>query len=265
MNRYINEDRFLALCQEHEVSEKFAAYIRLLIDYKVVIIADDSGSMKKTVDGGPNTRWGELCQFVNTVFAVTQVVENSPLDVCFLNRASITRVQTLEEIKTAFHAPPNGWTPTTRILKEVLKQRYDSSYKGRLILICTDGEPTDDRGNVCIDELRRVLENGRSTTDYVTFLACTDDEDSIGYLNEWDTSIPRVDVVDDYKSERKEVLDAQGSQFRFSYTDYVVKVVMGSIVPELDRLDERPNNNNNNKKRSGGGENVQCGNGCNQQ
>lgn len=256
MNRYIDEDKFRELCLTHEVSEKFAAYVRLLIDYKVVIIADDSGSMKAKVDGGPNTRWGELCQFVNTVFTVTQVIENSPLDLCFLNRASVTRIEKLEEIQSIFRDPPHGYTPITRILREVLKQRYDSTYKGRLILICTDGQPTDDKGNIRIDELKRVLENERSVNDYVTFLACTDDEESIGYLNEWDVSIPRVDVVDDYKSERVEVLRAQGSGFRFSYTDYVVKVVMGSIVPELDRLDERPYTQR--------GENVQCGT-CSQQ
>lgn len=264
MNRYIDEDRFREMCLTHEVSEKFATYLRLLIDYKVVIIADDSGSMKYTVDGGPKTRWDELCQFVTTVFTITQVVENSPLDVCFLNRASITRVQKLDEIQTVFQSPPKGYTPITRILKEVLKQRYDSSYKGRLILICTDGQPTDDRGNVRIEELRHVLEYERSANDYVTFLACTDDEESINYMNDWDVQIPRVDVVDDYKSERAEVLAAQGSQFRFSYTDYVVKVVMGSIVPELDKLDEKPGYGGSGRTRVGTGENVQCGN-CTQQ
>lgn len=260
MNRYLNEDRFNEMCQIHELSEKFASYLRLLIDYKVVIIADDSGSMGKIVDGGPTTRWGELCRFINTVFTVTETIENSPLDICFLNRPSITRVQSLDEIKAAFLPLPKGYTPTTRILKEVLKQRYDSTYKGRIILICTDGEPTDDRGYVRIDELRHVLERERTATDYVTFLACTDDEDSISYLNHWDVAIPRVDVVDDYHSERKEVLAAQGSLFRFSYADYVVKVVMGSVVPELDKLDERPGYGGR-----GVGVNVNCGNGCTQQ
>lgn len=45
-------------------------------------------------------------------------------------------------------------------------------------------------------------------------------------------------VVDDYQSERAQILKAQGSNFRFTYGDYLCKALLGSIDPEFDQLDE---------------------------
>jgi len=58
------------------------------------------------------------------------------------------------------------------------------------------------------------------------------------YLNNWDRTIPRLDVVDDFRNEKLEILSAQGSRFKFSFGDYIVKSLIGSIDPEIDDLDE---------------------------
>lgn len=47
------------------------------------------------------------------------------------------------------------------------------------------------------------------------------------------------DVVDDYRSERNEIKKARGHGFSFTFGDYVVKSLIGSIDPELDNLDEK--------------------------
>jgi len=47
----------------------------------------------------------------------------------------------------------------------------------------------------------------------------SDDEDTMSYLNGWDKEIPNLDVVDDYKSEKKEILKVQGKFFPFSFGD----------------------------------------------
>jgi hypothetical protein len=46
-----------------------------------------------------------------------------------------------------------------------------------------------------------------------------DDDDCIGYLNDWDKNIPNLDVVDDYRNEKKEIQARQGKQFPFSFGD----------------------------------------------
>jgi hypothetical protein len=75
----------------------------------------------------------------------------------------------------------------------------------------------------------------------------------VSYLNNWDKTIPNLDVVDDYKSEKNEILACQGKFFPFSFGDvsfptlvifiyaifkYVVKILMGGVDSWFDQLDE---------------------------
>lgn len=69
---------------------------------------------------------------------------------------------------------------------------------------------------------------------------CTDHDSEIAYLNDLDDQVRNLDVVDDYKSERAEVLRAQGKSFHFSKGDYVVKALLGPFDPYFDNLDARP-------------------------
>jgi hypothetical protein len=81
----------------------------------------------------------------------------------------------------------------------------------------------------------------------------------MSYLNGWDKEIPNLDVVDDYESEKQEILNVQGKSFPFSFADvsytiheitvnypslsyvqYVIKTVIGSIDNWFDLLDEVP-------------------------
>jgi hypothetical protein len=55
--------------------------------------------------------------------------------------------------------------------------------------------------------LERVLKYERELANriLITFCACTDDDQAVGYLNKWDEKIPFIDVCDDYRSEREEI------------------------------------------------------------
>ncbi len=81
--------------------------------------------------------------------------------------------------------------------------------------------PTDNQGHRDIRSLEYVLKHERKPTDRipVTIIACTDDDDCIGYLNDWDKKVPNLDVVDDYRNEKKEIQARQGKNFPFSFGD----------------------------------------------
>ena len=51
------------------------------------------------------------------------------------------------------------------------------------------------------------------------FFELIDDDECIGYLNDWDRKIPNLDVVDDYRNEKKEIQACQGKNFPFSFGD----------------------------------------------
>ena len=65
---------------------------------------------------------------------------------------------------------------------------------------------------------------------------------AIDYINKIDRVVPGIDVVDDYRSEHKEVIRYNGKNFKFSFGDYVVKSLLGPIDPYFDNLDERNQN-----------------------
>jgi len=242
-------ERFRALAQRYEISDYFASKLRKLEGWEIVLILDDSGSMNTPLDSQPSggafgksqTRWSELKQTVEIIIDIASVMDKDGLDLYFLNRATVTGVSSSAQVANVFAAPPAGLTPTTPVLRHVLQTKKAVSAEKRvLVIIATDGAPTNAQGEVDIAGLKHVLQAERDPTRFhVQFIACTDDPSTVSYLSQWDRELPNVDVSDDYKSERAEILKAKGNNFSFSYGSYVVKALLGSIDPEFDKLDEK--------------------------
>ncbi|KAJ3031383.1 UNVERIFIED_CONTAM: hypothetical protein HDU68_004462 [Siphonaria sp. JEL0065] len=235
---------FKGIVGRHEISNFMAVKMRRLEAYDLVIIADDSGSMQSRSTLGLNandpyartmTRWDELKETVSIVSEIGAVLDEDGVDIYFLNRPPLRNIKgPSAEMNAAFANPPQGYTPIARVLRQVLREKglgQGDNSKKLLILVATDGQPTTDQGQLDKVGLQQVLmyERGVNPRDgnvIVVFLACTDDENEVGYLNEWDKVIPCVDVVDDYYSERKEILAVQGNQFPFSRGDWVCKMLL---------------------------------------
>ena len=245
------EDKFREIIRKHEISVEYANRLQQLNGYKVVFIFDDSGSMNTTLQDSPlntsntlfrATRWDELQYFSNIALDIASLFDPNGSDVYFLNRSPspVKNVRDPSDLRAYFAQKPNGFTPLSRVLMNVLNDNNANRLgeKKLLIIIATDGEPTNDNGKVNIAEFKSALMS-RNPKCYTTIVVCTDDEESVHYLNKWDRKIPKLDVVDDYRSEREEVKKAKGSHYRFSFGDYVVKSLIGSIDPELDRMDEK--------------------------
>ena len=112
--------------------------------------------------------------------------------------------------------------------------------KNLLIIIFTDGPGgSNNTAKEEINEFRQALiDRNPMNKIFVTIVACTDDEYSLKYLNNWDNTIPNLDVVDDYESEKKEINAAGKVNTAFTYGDYIAKILLGSFVEEIDELDE---------------------------
>lgn len=246
-------EKFKNIIIKYEINYDFAFRLRSIEGVDIVLIIDDSSSMttpvidREQADLSPfrelPTRWDELKHVVSIIIDLASTLDPDGVDVYFLNRPSILHVYESKQLDDVFEILPHGPTPLVRVLNEVLRRKRLQNHDRKvLILIATDGLPTNDRGESDLKTLERLLRNCRqSTTDniYITFIACTNDLECVGYLNKFDRHIPFVDVLDDYQSERKEILRVQGKNFPFSHGDYVVKILMGSIDPWFDHLDER--------------------------
>ncbi|KAI8616349.1 hypothetical protein BC830DRAFT_1118338 [Chytriomyces sp. MP71] len=249
-------EAFQSVAAKYEISNLFALKLRRLEAYNIVVIADDSGSMRTPTAPGLSvanpysasaTRWDELKSTVQTVTEIGSTLDNDGIDVYFLNRPPVRNViGPSAQLDQIFAIPPQGYTPIARVLRQVLNEKWHGirheDRKKLLILIATDGEPTTDDGMDDKQGLKQVLihERGARGDVLVTFLACTDDNSEIEYLTLWDKKIPDVDVTDDYLSEKRQIQRVQGPRFPFSRGDWVCKMFLGGIDREIDSLDEVP-------------------------
>lgn len=245
--------RFKEIVTRYDISYDYAFRLRALEGFEIVMILDDSSSMTTPVidrnQQGVSpfaelpTRWDELKHIVSIVVDLAATLDPDGIDIFFLNRPPLLHVTDSTQLHEAFSRVPNGPTPITRALQDILTiKRSHILDRKLLVLLATDGMPTDDRGQSDLAGLEKVLREGRQPfvdRVFITFIACTNDLQSVGYLNRFDKTIPNVDVLDDYQSERAEIVAVQGKSFPFSYGDYVVKVLMGSIDQWFDRLDEK--------------------------
>jgi hypothetical protein len=236
-------DRFKELCHKYEIREDFASKLRLLEGFEIVVVVDDSGSMDSPVTspgsnayGVQETRWTEMKKTVSIIVDIASVLDKNGVDIYFLNRPALLNVTHSESLSPAFAIPPKGYTPIVPVLQHIYSINVDTK---RLIIIATDGRPTDNNGADDIRAFRHMISKARKPTDHVTILACTDDKQVMSYLNNWDKKFQRLDIVDDYYSERIEVRKAKGKNFKFSFGDYIVKALLGSIDPYFDNLDEK--------------------------
>ena len=243
---------FQQIKAKYEISKEFGDKLQLLQGFKIVFIFDDSGSMNTILQDSPlnqpnslkATRWDELRYFANISIEIASLFDPSGCDIYFLNKPPVKNIKlsNLAEFLNIFTlTKPNGYTPLTNVLTQVLNENANIVKNERklLVIIVTDGEPTTDLGSVDIKNFKNCLKN-RSPIDriFITIVACTDDDTSLAYLNRWDRQIKHLDVVDDFRNEREEIRKARGSRYRFSYGDYVVKSLVGSVDPTLDELDE---------------------------
>jgi hypothetical protein len=227
-----------ALCIRHDINPAFKSLLWNLNEKHIIFLCDDSGSMNATIDNTMKTRWDELKHVVTEVLDISLIFDPLGMDVHFLNRAPINNIRDINTLVPHFRNPPTGGTPLVTKLNEISRmyQRSDYYRISKLLIIATDGEPSDDEHHYpgLKNIMRQLVEQGY----HIAFLVCTDNESQVAYLNDIDRLYQQVDVTDDYLTEKRQIQGVQGGKFKFSYGDYIVKLLAGSFVAALDSLDE---------------------------
>ncbi|CAF1079523.1 unnamed protein product [Adineta ricciae] len=246
-NQYQPERRFdVALrhiADKYEIREQFSQKLPLLEHYKIIIVCDDSGSMKTPVEHTNETRWDELCKIVKTILEIAVIFDSNGVDIHFLNRSPMLHVTDPTLIDEQFSIPPRGFTPLVPVLTRIFSS--PEAQRGRdkkfLVFVATDGTPTDNKGNVNIDQLEDVMTRVRNAeTTHVMFLICTDDPACVEYLVGFDKRMANVDVTDDFFTEREKVWKKNGPAYPFSRGEYIAKTLLGAIDPEIDAINDTP-------------------------
>jgi hypothetical protein len=193
-----------------------------------------------------HTRWQELKKTVQTVVEIAGVLDRTGVDVYFLNRPGLKSVTNISALEPYFATDPEGYTPIVQVFNQVLTDMQSVlSEKKLLIILATDGEPTTpsgqtNSGGTCEKAKLFNLLKSRKPIDkiYTTVLACTDDDSVISYLKKWDKTLQNFDVVDDFYTVKHNVTIKHGTKYNFSYGDYVLKALLGSMDKTFDTIDE---------------------------
>lgn len=226
-----------SICERYEIKLSSIAKLRQLEDFDIVVLCDDSGSMEQTLNiqmtdpfARKPTRWGELCTTVSIIVDLATALDRTGVDVFFLNRPALLGVTDASQIQNAFQQGPRGYTPIMNSMFEIEAMKADVLKERRLLLIlATDGEPTDTHGNRQTSEFIDYVSK-KPKTLHLSIVACTDEENSIEYLDSLiERGIPNLDVSEDFRAEKAEVLQKRGPSFPFSFGDYVVKVMLGAV------------------------------------
>ena len=242
-------DRLKQISAQYEINHDHITNLYQLQNFEIVCIIDDSGSMNNPIVANtvnfsePSTRWDELKSKIGIVVDIASCFDPDGIDVYFLNKQPLKNINKSEQLfnSAQFNTPPAGGTPLAKCLNTVLFDKKDVvKERNLLIIIATDGEPTDMRGSIDIKGFKDVM-NSRDPIDkiFVTFMVCTEDDDAIEYLNKWDNKMKNIDVVDDYHTEKKQILKSQGKHFPFSMGDYIAKLMLGSVNSYYDNLDSK--------------------------
>ncbi len=225
-----------SLAVEYDINKMFKDALWQINEKHIIVLCDDSGSMNTQVDGTKTTRWNELCKAVNEILKFAMIFDPIGMDIHFLNRPGVKSVTSVQQIENIFSSPPNGLTPLVSKLESITQQYKHIPY-GKLLIIATDGEPSDDSAP-SYNKLSAHIDNMTKQGYNISFLICTDRDEQVAYLNAFDKKYSAIDVVDDYITESNEVKSKQGRRFKFSYGDYLVKLLVGSVDPVLNELDE---------------------------
>ena len=224
-----------------ETSHLFETKLGQQIGTKIVIIADDSSSMLNSAGYDANThtsisRWAELLARIRGIVQLAITLDPSGIDLYFLNRPEyLKNVNDVFVIGTYFTKPPYGGTPLITVLHKLFYEYSFMSERKVLFIIATDGEPSDGT----FAGLRNLLSQ-KPPNIYISVMLCTNENDIVDKWSIIVKEIKNVDVNDDYESEKKEILAIQGSDFKFSIYDYLIKVIVGIFNEDLDKLDEVP-------------------------
>ncbi len=152
------EELFREIINRHEINLEYANRLQVLQGYKIVFIFDDSGSMNTPLAESPlnkqdtllkASRWDELQYFAKISVEIATIFDPEGCSIYFLNRkpSPVHNICNESQVSPLFKSKPKGFTPLPRVLDKVLNDITRFVYEKKLlIVIATDGEPTDDKG-----------------------------------------------------------------------------------------------------------------------
>jgi hypothetical protein len=132
------------------------------------------------------------------VIDIASALDDDGLEIQFMNREGASGVKSWSDIKGKFDKRARGGTPTTKCLEAAVDGR-SSDAKPLLIVLATDGSPDSNA------KFTEWIHGRDGASVFVSVLVCTDNHSQVDFLNGIDEDDCTMDVLDDFRAEKKEV------------------------------------------------------------
>lgn len=81
ISNFIVDASLRRICYKYEIKLNMVEHLQKLRNFEIVIVIDDSGSMKTPFDGTHGTRWDELCSLVKIVVDIGVIFDTNGVDI----------------------------------------------------------------------------------------------------------------------------------------------------------------------------------------
>lgn len=224
-----------------------------LMEFHILMLLDDSPSMNtvdsKDMKGKSCSRWREMQERLYVFGEILSYIPCKSVTLRFLNRESVITMDHKQHTPTTFRAafvaavdrefqavPTRGSTPIVVALEKVLHE-VSMRMDGTSLYLLTDGEP--DGGQFSIDKIENMLMRRDSKKTPLTFVSCSGNDDAVQWMKELEERVPNTAEVDDFETEREEVLHDQTDMFPYTKGFWLICQLVGAMNPDdLDALDE---------------------------
>ena len=177
--------KLTALATSLHLSNAMVNHMRTIEGFKVVLVADDSGSMNQRlpdefqgddVYAPDQSRWAALKRYLRVYVQLATALAPAGCDVYFLNRPGLLGVTSEDQLEPALVAAPRSGAPTplARTMHRVFSDNAAIMAETKLlVIVCTDGLPTGDSAQVDREGFAACL-RAKPSNCYLTLVAFTD-------------------------------------------------------------------------------------------
>ena len=214
----------------HILSEKLSTLKKL----NIVILVDDSTSMLiKDNKNCMATRWDKLRHILSIIITIASLYSDSYINIRFLNNNNNNiSINNNFNLNSIFNFQPNGHTPLLFRLQEIFNSYINYDNK-TLIIIATDGIPTDEYGVPNTKKFKKILKN-ISDKFLISFIACSNDIKDIGYLFKINKKNVNT-LFSDYNTELNKITK-NNIDIDYQFGDHICRIILGSIYQELNNF-----------------------------
>ncbi|KAF9651716.1 hypothetical protein BDM02DRAFT_526911 [Thelephora ganbajun] len=222
--------------------------LKVLENYDIIIVLDDSFSMMIADNPSGRTRWDQAWDALETLVQVGVKYDRSGIDIHFLNQRKANRtvknVGDLRRLRSEVKEPrKESYTPTGDVLDMLLleyrKQTGNSpgraAVKKRIFIVITDGAATDAPQDVIINAANFFQKNHFPLDQVgIQFIQVGNDLEAEEFLDELDT-----DLVKQMGEHARDIVDTLKSNGNDLKGDALVKALTGGFNRKQDRTGEK--------------------------